>query len=273
MVTTKKRNINNAIFYQGRQNENNVDGMIVKSFKTIGNWAAETRTSYKVACAHDKMGENYAGNCAPCTLTSKERTLAVMQGHYSISWTESIPGYGYCARYANDNGKIIKDVFKSYSKPEIECVLQCLMSNPADLHPIFIAEDSNLFWPIIWYYGSVYNAISECCNSNIVNKVYGNTLESMGMNLWENMGTPSQSNCATNTVPDEILSAFPESATNQLRIACGNEKCPQLDHQEKFKKCSGCRVRYYCKRECQLEDFKLHKPECKEQRVRNEATA
>ena len=36
---------------------------------------------------------------------------------------------------------------------------QCLMSNPADLHPAAVAEDQNLYWPIIWYWGFVHAAL------------------------------------------------------------------------------------------------------------------
>ena len=36
----------------------------------------------------------------------------------------------------------------------------------------------------------------------------------------------------------------------ELRIACGNEDCPKLDHKEKFQVCSECRVRRFCSEEC-----------------------
>ena len=187
-----------------------------------------------------------------------ERIKAVNKGRYSISWKESIPGYGYSARYGSEDGNIICDTFKSYSQPEITCVLQCLMSNHVDLHPIFIAEDGNLFWPIIWYFGSVYNAISSCCDASTLYKVYGNTLEGVSINA------------PTISFPNQIARAFPASASNQLRIACGNETCPQVDHHASFKKCGGCRVRYYCCKKCQVEDFKVHKSECKAERIRND---
>ena len=56
-------------------------------------------------------------------------------------------------------GKIQNEVFRSNSKPEISCLLQCLSSNPADLHPLFLAEDQTVYWNMIWLYGSVYEAL------------------------------------------------------------------------------------------------------------------
>ena len=257
MVTEKKRNINNIRFCQGRKNENSLDVLLVEHFEPILKYATEKRSMYYLICIHNTQGD-LAGKCDPCKTTAKQRIMAVAKGHYSISWSEAIPGYGYCARYATEDGEIIRDIFKSYSEPEVCCVLQCLMSNVADLHPLFIAEDSNLFWPIIWYYGSVFNAISQCCDIETLSTVYGSAMHEVELD--------------SNTVsfPDEILSAFPEHATDQIRISCGNDKCPQLDHQSKFKQCSGCKVRHYCDRKCQMEDFQLHKKECKAERNRNE---
>ena len=260
MVTEKKRNINNIKYCQGRKNKNRFDVLLVSQFESILNWASEKRSTYHLICVHNETRAMFAGNCGSCKLTAKQRTMAVAQGHYSISWSEAIPGYGYCARYATEDGEIIRDIFKSYSQPEICCVLQCLMNNVADLHPLFIAEDSNLFWPIIWYYGSVCNAILQCCDSETVNKLYGSSLDEL------------QSTISAESIPDEVISAFPEAATNQIRIACGNETCPHLDHQEKFKKCSGCMVRCYCDRKCQMEDLQTHKKECKAERNKNEET-
>ena len=47
------------------------------------------------------------------------------------------------------------------------------MDNPADLHPVHLAEDCNLYWPIVWYYGSVYTALLHCCGHKVVKEIYG----------------------------------------------------------------------------------------------------
>ena len=240
------------MYYQGSRDENSFDVLLAEGYGPFGDWASEERTKYKVCCTHNDVGGKIAGQCKPCQTTAKSRIIATREGKYCIGYTESIPGYGYNARFSNEDGDIISDTFKSYSQPEIACVLQCLMSNPADLHPIFIAEDGNLYWPIIWYYGSVYNAISQCCNTATVNKVYGSCIKKSQSQL-----PPS------NPVSEEILSAFPDFAINQLRMTCGNDICPQFEGQRKFMKCAACRVRFYCSRDCQVKDFKIHKQECK----------
>ena len=28
-----------------------------------------------------------------------------------------------------------------------------------DLQPLHLAEDPNLFWPLVWYYGSIHQAV------------------------------------------------------------------------------------------------------------------
>lgn len=231
-----------------------MDVLLAEGYGPFGDWASETRTKYDVACAHTSVANRLAGECQDCKVLAKSRIVATREGKYCISCSESVPGYGYNARFANANGDIVSETFKNYSQPEIACVLQCLMSNPEDLHPLSIAEDGNLYWPIIWYYGSIYNAISECCNTATVNKVYGSCIGKSQSQL-----PPS------NPLSDEMLSAFPTFADNQLRMTCGNNNCPQFDHRQTFKKCSACRVRCYCSRDCQVKDYKTHKKECKAQ--------
>ena len=190
--------------------------------------------------------------CSKCQDDAVKRTTAVAEGMYSLSITEIIPDYGHGVRYLQvADGNMILETFKSYSQPEICCVLQCLMSNPADLHPLHLAEDPNLYWPIIWFYGSVYSAILACCGSKVVKKIFGK------MSQYRSNKIPTGSAA----IPPS-LSAFPTFAIGEMRIACGNEVCPMLDHSEKFLKCTGCKVRYYCAEECQKADWKKHKTEC-----------
>jgi hypothetical protein len=52
-------------------------------------------------------------------------------------------------------------------------VLQCLMSNPVDMHLAAVAEDQNLYWLIIWYWGFVHAALLEACGPATKEAVYG----------------------------------------------------------------------------------------------------
>ena len=181
-----------------------------------------------------------------------KRVAAVAEGFYSISITETVPVYGYGARYfAVKDGNMTLETFKRYSQPEIRCVLQCLMNNPADLHPLHVAEDPNLYWPVIWFFGSVYSALVECCEPAVVKKIFGKLSKYRSKKI----------SSGSSSLPGP-LSAFPSSAVGEMLMACGNESCPNLDHSEKFQKCTGCRVRYYCKPDCQRADWSKHKTEC-----------
>ena len=73
----------------------------------------------------------------------------------------------------------------------------------------------------------------------------------------------SASNLPSSAPSPDVLAAFPLSAVGELRIACGNENCPKLDHAEKFKVCTGCRVRRFCSEECLRKDWGKHRSECK----------
>ena len=158
---------------------------------------------------HKGFNHKLAGSCQPCSYDAFQRLRAVAFGQYSISLDQAIPDYGYAARYVDEHGVIVQDIFKAYCKPEIKQVLQCLMTNPADLHPYAVAEDQNLYWPIIWYWGSVFYAIQDTCDDSTLQAVYNK----LGPKItFEGI----QGSCG--------LEAFPEAAAGEWRIACGNEE-------------------------------------------------
>ena len=250
-VLGKERDINNIRFRQGEKDPLCLlDLELVSTFESNPDKWAPYQSIYLVDCIH--ASRKPSGECKICQEDAKERLRAVAEGSYSLSLSETIPGYAYGARYTNKQGGIVQEIYKDYSKPEISCVLQCLKTNHsktcADLHPIFIAQDQNLFWPLIWYFGSLYTVILESCGENIIKELFGKTTMSGDMQ--------------TSLHPD-TMQAFPESAVGEMRIACGSEPCPKLDHEKKFLLCTGCRVRRYCSKECRREDWGKHKQECK----------
>jgi hypothetical protein len=50
-------------------------------------------------------------------LDARQRIQAVAQGLYSISLTAVIPGASFATRYTNQQGVIMQDMFKTYSRP------------------------------------------------------------------------------------------------------------------------------------------------------------
>ena len=118
-----------------------------------------------------------------------------------------------------------------------------------------MAEDQNLPWPISWYWGSVHAALLEACGPATIEAVY-----------WK-LGAPWQA--VLRTAPATALDAFPEAVAGEWRIDCGNEDCPNLDHELKFKVCQGCRVRRYCTVLCQKKDWGKHQVYCRAGREHN----
>ena len=257
MCLSKERSIANTRFCQGERDRSCMDLEQVNLYDQESE-PAKQRSEYEVFCVHlDQLASLPVGQCLDCKEDARQRSISVAQGLYSISTTEAIPGYGYSARYTTDQGKIVAEIFKGYSKPEIRCLLQCLSSNIADLHPLFLAEDQNLYWPLIWFFGTVYDALLECCGKKFVKKIYGKLRKYRSDNI-------AASNLPAGSPAPDVLDAFPDSAVSEVRICCGNEKCPKLDHTEKFKVCTGCRVRRFCSEECLRKDWAgKHKLECK----------
>jgi len=280
LVVSKERSENNTKFKQGVKDQVNLDYQLcVQNLDEIGFFSPLLdRTKYLISCKHNEallkgakqvfrsegnvrvlersVGPDdiskykRAGECRPCVEDALARLQSVAKGLYSISVTQIIPNYGYAARYVKEDGVIVQDIFKAYSKPDVRQVLQCLMSNPADLHPCAVAEDQNLFWAVIWYWGSVHRAVQETCNRYTVETVYNKLGDDISFKRSDNV-------CAS------ALTAFPESAAGEWRIACGNEDCPRVDHEVKFNLCKGCKVRRYCDEDCQRKDWSKHKKFCK----------
>merc|ERR1719186_441806 len=128
------------------------------------------RTDMMKTCAHSDDNPIY---CNTCSIIGKYRVFAVAHDLYAISTKYVMVGYGYQVTYANTlDGTITKETFKAYSKPEINSVLSCLMNNSTDVHVYHIAQDSNLYWPIIWYYGSVHAPLKKVGGQHLLQKVY-----------------------------------------------------------------------------------------------------
>jgi len=254
MVVPAERLVTNTRFRQGEKGTRDNGGLLdlEQSTDIKDTWFVTERTQYLMACFHQGDSHVPVGGCYHCHDSALKRVAAVAEGLYSISITETVPEYGYGARYfAVKDGNMRLETFKRYSQPEIRCVLQSLMNNPADLHPLHVAEDPNLYWPVIWFFGSVYSALVECCAHSVVKKIFGKLSKYRSNKI----------SSGSSSLPGPS-SAFPSSAVGEMRMACGNESCPNLDHSEKFQKCTGCRVRYYCKPECQRADWSKHKTEC-----------
>ena len=266
-----ERPMNNTRFKQGDKGTTNNGALldaeqVHKDHK--GTWYSDNRTQYLMACSHFKdflattTKPFDVGKCSDCLDDAVKRVEAVAEGQFSISIDEHVPGYAYAAKYFNGNdGDLTLNTFKAYSQPEVCCILQCLMSNPADLHPLHLAEDPNLYWPLIWYYGSLHHALLQCCGEKTVKKIYGLHPK------YRSNKIPSGNVCPAS------INAFPCGAEGEITITCGNDSCPEVRRESAFVTCQGCQVRKYCNRECAGKDWPIHMAECKKKHLSSAASA
>ena len=117
-----------------------------------------------------------------------------------------------------------------------------------DLHPLQLAKDPNIYWPIINYFGSVYSALKELLDEEIVDCIY--------KNIPEFIDIPDRRNV------DKLLKIDNVVPEEKFVIKCGYCPCVRLDWKYKFKQCSRCMVRRYCSSRCQKQDLSRHKKEC-----------
>ena len=252
---SERRAVNNTRFKQGQKGLPSSGAVLdleqVHKEHTDA-WYTKERSQYLMTCRHLENEKEMVGKCADCQMDAVRRVEAVAEGQFSISIEFHVPRRYFAARFFNTGNVLTMDLFKKYSQPEVCCVLQCLMTNPADLHPLHLADDPNLFWPLVWYYGSVHHAILQCCGEKTAKKVYG--LHSKYLSRISKVLAADISN--NNTI-------FPADTEGEVVITCGYDVCPKLRGKEdKFVTCQGCKVRKYCNRECAKEDWPIHQSEC-----------
>merc|ERR1711990_1160064 len=126
MCLSKERSMTNIRFCQGERDQSCMDLEQVNLCDQEIE-SAKQRSEYEVFCIHTGQEAPLpVGQCLDCREDARQRSISVAQGLYSISITEAIPDYGYSARYTTEQGKLVAEIFKGYSKPEVHCVLQCL---------------------------------------------------------------------------------------------------------------------------------------------------
>lgn len=185
--------------------------------------------------------------CTECLAAACVRLEATARHAVLLSIDEALPGRGKMALY-HDGDHVVSETYKDYTRGEVEVVLGALaaMSDmPALAHPIFIAADPNLFWPCIFYHGSVRAALAHVAPH-----------ENWTVRLGE----------ANAPLPPEPVHQAVTDDPEVVLSRCGADGCINLQaaSEKKFAQCNRCRRRLYCSRACQKADWVLHKHECAE---------
>ena len=188
-------------------------------------------------CPHDFVSDG--NSCPECAQLAQERILSVYKNSFLLSRDQSIIRRMYSVIFSLESGLKKQDYFWEFSKYEVIIAIRVLALQPMDLHPLQLAKTPDIYWPIIHYYGSVYSALKDILDVQIVIKIYRKNPEF----------TPLPER--RNRVDEE-----------KYVIKCGHDSCVHLDWKYEFKQCSRCKLRRYCSPSCQKLDWKLHKKEC-----------
>jgi len=121
-------------------------------------------------CEHGKISLGNA--CSECNYLAKQRIFSVYRKDYMMSRDETLVRALYGVIYSLESGWKRQDNFRNYSKHEVIFTIRFLALEPMDLHPLQLAKDPNIYWPIVHYYGSVYSALLEILGKQTVDLIY-----------------------------------------------------------------------------------------------------
>ena len=197
-------------------------------------------------CEH--MVKSVGNACSKCSILAVRRVHSVQRNGFQFSRDESFTGAYYSVIFSMEGGEDHLDYFQNYGIFEIKAAIRVIALQPMDLHPLQLAKDPNIYWPIIYYYGSVYSALKELLDEEIVDSIY--------KNIPEFIDIPDRRNV------DELLKRKNIVPEEKFVIKCGYCPCIHLDWKYEFKQCSKCKLRRYCSSRCQKEDWSRHKKEC-----------
>jgi hypothetical protein len=104
--------------------------------------------------------------CRACIVDARERLEVVSRGSVALSLQESLESRGHTAIFRLADGTVKSESFKDYGRGEVECGLAALVASevadcydPHVVHPLFVAQDPNLFWSLVLNHGSIRAAL------------------------------------------------------------------------------------------------------------------
>ncbi len=190
-------------------------------------------------CKHYETIPPKKEKCIYCDPSASVRIMCVYKNLFQISRDETYTNAFYSVIYHPEDLKTQHDFFMNLCKQEVIIAIRVMALRPMDLHPMHVARDPNIYWPIIHYYGSVYAALKEILDEKTANEIYKKALPL-----------------------DDDTSKEETAAEDKYVIKCGRLACLELDWKFNFRLCTRCRVRRYCSTACQKADWKQHKGEC-----------
>jgi hypothetical protein len=174
---------------------------------------------------------------------------AVSRGSIALALQETLDGRGFSAFFRRADGTVKSETFKDYGRGEVECGLAALVAShvadcydPLVVHPLFVAQDPNLFWLLVLSHGCIRSA-----------------LEHVAPHVdWDKKVGPVKS-------PLEQAPIISEVRPGSILRKCGNDICINLERNGSkgtFSMCARCKRRHYGCQKCQKADWTLHRREC-----------
>eukprot|EP00727_Mastigamoeba_balamuthi_P005483 m51a1_g1554 hypothetical protein (642) ;mRNA; r:11599-14039 len=216
-------------------------------------WSESTAAQLPYQCVHGQEMSQEAGQpCPDCAHWARVRLLASCRGRYVVSeWETSSSAAGQCYEAIYDDpgvrgGKSL-DRFKMYSAADIRSVLRTLAE--ADLeyvHPLWLAQDPNIWWPLVWRFPSLWAALSESLDVELLDDV-----------PWELLQLPEGAETVVSTWYTDLV-------PGRAYFKCSRDECVELEREDNpFLTCPGCMRKSYHSAACQKAHWAQHKAECK----------
>ena len=211
-------------------------------------------------CQHPHTNLKHGGICETCLQTGKDRILAVASQGYAISlnYVTKIQGtLVYGVIFQSDENKIEYETFIPYAKQDINSIVRLLSFHSADIDPRLISLEKNIYWSIIWYFGSISNGLKVIGGNNLYNKAF-----SQRRNISQK--TTTVHGLKHKLIKENFITNM--TTVRKWRYSCKSTTCNNLEDIGNFKSCGACKSSIaikYCSIECQKNDWNHHKPNCK----------
>ena len=234
--------------------------------------------------------------CRACFMTGISRVRAVASQACFMSVTRvdqrcksGSQHTSFGVIFQKDNsGERVFECYPHVCKEELTTILKLLSLHSADIDPRMLCFNPDLYWSIIWYYGSVTEALKQVGGERLLDKAFGPHDQFTEMELKQHYSPiftledkfrthqgvtfPQdlayyEDNRASIEVPYLLENNFSKGLKKMKveRYRCSFKGCFELEDETKFLNCAGCvKVfkRKFCSVECQARDWDSHQQFC-----------
>ena len=221
-----------------------------------------------IRCIHSKE-QGFVANdlCRTCFVQGYERTRAVASGAFMFSYegAHRVPNGGdlFCSviyqAETSDGLEMKEDIYFLYPPDDALVALKYLSLHSADVDPRMICMNPDLYWTLIWSYGSITKALEAAGGQKLYDIGFGKH----EVHTQVNNSPQSQMHLSSSLIKGHFVSKF-ANKDMEMRYCCANPGCFKFEDTEKFLGCGGCSKiakRRYCSNDCYEKDC-WHREHC-----------